>query len=182
MARRVLFCCHWEQLHGHRRNLAVVARRRATGRCDTGRAVPGHAVAAAQRAKERALSPQAHDKLRDILARYDVTNISARDFSELIAELKQSGAITDADQEELALVRLELDRSGVDPDELIDLQQFLEKKLQSQERDLQRQEEKQGVPLDRAAALQSTLRQLDWISKFALIHRTGDYQPLNTVA
>jgi hypothetical protein len=128
------------------------------------------------------LSPEAQEKLRDILARYDVTNISPRDFSQLIAELKESGAIGDADQEVLAQVRLELDRGGLDPDELVDLTQILEQKLQTQERDLRRQEEKQGAPIDRSAALHETLRQIDWISKFALLHRAGDYQPLNAVA
>ena len=128
------------------------------------------------------LSPQSQDALRDILSRYDVTHISARDFSQLIQELKQAGAITAADQEELALLRLELDQQGVDPDELLDLADYLERKLQTQEHELERLEEKQQTPIDRSQALRDTLRQLDWISKFAMIHQSADYQPLNAVA
>jgi hypothetical protein len=43
-------------------------------------------------------------------------------------------------------------------------------------------EAKQGTPIDRAVALKETLRQIDWISKFALVHQSGSYQPLDTVA
>lgn len=128
------------------------------------------------------LSPQSQSALRDVLSRYDVTHISARDFSQLLQELKQSGAITSDDMEELSLVRLELDRQGFDPDELLNLPELLQRKLQTQERELSRAEEKQGRPIDRSSVLQTTLRQIDWISKFALIHQSGGYQSLNAVA
>jgi hypothetical protein len=129
-----------------------------------------------------AVSPQAQQALREVVSRYDVTHISPRDFSQLIQELRQAGAITAADQEELALVRLELDQQGADPDEPIDLVDFLQRKLQTQEREIERMEAKQGTPIDRAVALKETLRQIDWISKFALVHQSGSYQPLDTVA
>lgn len=128
------------------------------------------------------LSPQSQEALRDVLSRYDVTHISARDFSQLLQELKQAGAITSDDLEELSLVRVELDQQGFDPDELLNLPELMQQKLQTQERELSRAEEKQGRPIDRTSALQATLRQIDWISKFALIHQAGDYQPLNAVA
>ncbi len=128
------------------------------------------------------LSPQSQQALRDILARYDVTDISSREFSELILELKQSGAITSADQEELALVRLELDQQGADPDERLNLPELFQRKLQTQERELERQEQKQGRPIDRSEALRATLRQIDWISKFAMIHQSPGNLPLNAVA
>lgn len=128
------------------------------------------------------LSPQSQAALRDVLARYDVSHISARDYSQLLQELKQAGAITSDDLEELSLVRVELDQQGFDPDEMLNLPELMQRKLQTQERELSRAEDKHGRPIDRSAALQATLRQIDWISKFALIHQSGDYQPLNAVA
>jgi hypothetical protein len=128
------------------------------------------------------LSPQSQEALRNVVARYDVTCISPREFSQLVQELKQAGAISSADQEELALLRIELDQQGLDPDEQVDLADLLQRKLQTQEREIQRQEARQGTPIDRAEALRETLRQIDWIGKFALIHQSGGYQPLNAVA
>lgn len=129
-----------------------------------------------------AVSPLSNAALADVLSRYDVRQISPRDFSQLLQELKQTGAISEADHQELALLRLELDAEGVDPDEVIDLVQFLEKKLQAQQRELEKQEQKTGQPVERAEALKATLRQIDWIQKFAWIHSSGGYRPLDAAA
>src|SRR5687768_8984813 len=59
------------------------------------------------------ISPKAQEALADILSRYDVTAISPRSFSQLVQELHQAGVLQDADQEQLALLRLELDQQGV---------------------------------------------------------------------
>ena len=127
-------------------------------------------------------SPLSQHAVVEILSRYDVTQITARDFSQLIQELKQSGAITSADQDELALLRLELDQQGIDPDEPLDLVDLLQRKLQTQERELSKLEDKQGNTIDRSEALAATLRQMDWISKFAFVHQSGGYRPINAVA
>lgn len=134
------------------------------------------------KSQTKSLSPQSQAALQDILSRYDVTNIAPRDFSQLLKELQQTGAISSADQEELALVRLDLDEQGVNPDDPMNLVDFLSQRLEAQQRELRRLENKQDSPPEQLAALQSTLRQIDWIQKFALIHHTSDYQPLDVAA
>lgn len=127
------------------------------------------------------ISPKSQAALADILSRYDVTNITPRGFSQLLDELHQAGAIQSSDREELALVRLELDQQGIGPDDSVDLLNLLKQKMQSQQRDLERSSEK-GKPIDRSLTLDATVRQLDWIQKFALLHRSADYQPLDAAA
>ena len=43
--------------------------------------------------------------LREILTRYDVTNISPSEFSEMIRKLHEAGALTDQEFQELSLIQ-----------------------------------------------------------------------------
>ena len=119
--------------------------------------------------------------LREILARYDVTNISPREFSELAQSLREAGVISEEDFQELATIRLELDQNGVEPDGPLNLVDFFQEKLQQQEDQIRRLEQKQGAPIDRADALRATLRQIDWIQKFTLINSAAEYEPLDAL-
>src|SRR4051812_8417533 len=58
---------------------------------------------------------------RQILANYDVTDITPQQFSQLIRELHSSGAINDDELHELAGIRFELDRAEISPDEPVNL-------------------------------------------------------------
>jgi hypothetical protein len=127
------------------------------------------------------LPTRSQEALRDILSRYDVTAISPRGYSQLLQELHEAGALSDADHEVLALVRLELDQQGIGAEDQVDLVDLLRQKLRSQERELKRQADK-GNPLDPSKSLEATQRQIDWIQKFALIHRSSDYHGLDTAA
>ncbi len=69
----------------------------------------------------------------EILAHYDVTQITPREFSELVQKLHESGDISDTEAQELALIRVDLDSDNADPDEPIDLLNFFEQKLKSLE-------------------------------------------------
>jgi hypothetical protein len=120
-----------------------------------------------------ALGPAFHE----ILSRYDVTNITPREFSDLVQELHESGEINDDEFRQLSRMRLELEQAGIGADEPIDLVDFFEDKLRDQTDDL-------GLPHDPtmpppavsgkdAASPAETQRQLDWVRKFALVHAAG---------
>lgn len=132
--------------------------------------------------KSNTLAAPASEELRDILAHYDMKNISPREFSELVQKLKESGAISETDYQELALVRLELDQQGIDPDGPLDLVKHLQERLQHEEKDLRKQEARQSTPIDRREALAATLRQIEWIQKFDIVNRSDAYQPLDAFA
>lgn len=97
--------------------------------------------------------------LREILSRYDVTDISPRKFSEMLQSLRTAGAITEEQFQDLSAIRTELDLQGFDPDENLDLVRFYTEKLEDA---CQADGE---VPVG-AAAVE---RRLEWLQKFAMM-------------
>jgi len=113
--------------------------------------------------------------LRQIVARYDVTDISPREFSEMVHQLHQAGALTDQQFQELSLIRLDLDLDGADPDESLDLLDFYADKL----RDLREMIEDLRDDLHPTSAgappgIASVESRFAWIQKFALIQSGPD--------
>jgi len=120
-------------------------------------------------------------QLRDILAQYDVTNISPQKFSDLLQRLHQSGLLADKDYQELSMIRLDLDRDGVSPNEQVNLVETYTKKLKSLEQDSKEMEEKLGPAGVRA--MDATLRRrLDWLQKFSALHASPDTATINALA
>jgi len=113
--------------------------------------------------------------LRRVLSRYDVTDISPRDFSEMIQRLHDAGAINDGQLHELAAVRLDLDQANVDPDESVDLLDFYVRRIEKVQRRLD--------DADGAAGMQLTplLRRLQWMEKLAVLHDTTDEMGLDAL-
>jgi hypothetical protein len=105
--------------------------------------------------------------LRKIAAQYDVASISPREFSELIDRLHTSGALTDADFQDLFSIRLELDRQGVPPDESLDLVELLRTRLKTLSNEAAANPAGDGQHVDQAT------RQLEWAQKLALIRQGG---------
>lgn len=117
-------------------------------------------------------------QFHEILSQYDVTNITPRDFSNLVQQLHEAGAIGDADMRELSKMRLQLEQSGASPDTPVNLLEFFQANLENKQRrydDLLRQ----GLP-DQVATLRGddftaeARKQLDWVRKFALVQDSGD--------
>ncbi|MBI3461806.1 MAG: hypothetical protein HY000_01930 [Planctomycetes bacterium] len=115
-------------------------------------------------------SAPASSRFREILSRYDVHHISPREFSELVQKLFDAGEITQAEVQELSLLRLELDKRHADADQPLDLVRFLQDQLRQQEDEINRQNRHHPEqPIDRDAALRLTRRQLEWMEKFASV-------------
>jgi len=107
---------------------------------------------------------------REILGRYDVTDITPRQFSEMIQSLRQAGAVTEEQFQELSSIRIDLDLQGVDPDESLDLLEFYTDQLQDAQD-------------DQAAPLISTIeRRLDWLRKAAMIQSGPEAPELDSLA
>jgi Zn-dependent M32 family carboxypeptidase len=123
---------------------------------------------------------------QEILAHFDVTQITPREFSELIQKLQEAGTINDAEAKELAQIRVEIDKTNAEPDEPIDLVNFFQQKLKSLEQQWSDQQQKgaeasAALP-NREAILAPVRRQLDWIQKFATIHGEKSTEPVDLVA
>lgn len=107
------------------------------------------------------------ETFQEIAGRYDLHAITPRQFDELIQELRNGGHLPDDALEELAAVRLEIQRAQLDPDEPIDLIELFHDKLATLlERLAQSQlggEEEE--PAVEPAAVRAVRRQLAWLER-----------------
>ncbi|MBN1911819.1 MAG: hypothetical protein JW818_18910 [Pirellulales bacterium] len=122
------------------------------------------------------LGTSRNQALTEILAQYDVTDITPRDFSELLQKLHKTGALPDDVLKELALVRADLDRKGVAPDEQIDLIEFYSEQLEERET-WGFVGEKEGEPSTSDLSFR-----LGWLQKFGLMHAAPDSLGLDETA
>lgn len=120
-------------------------------------------------------------RLREILAGYDVTNISPKTFSGLLQDLQQSAILPEKDLQELLQIRTDLDRQNVGPDERVNLLEMYSKRVKDAERDAADLEDKLGAA--GAQALTASLRRrLEWLEKFAAIHTSPDGATIDALA
>ncbi len=107
------------------------------------------------------------DAMRQILADYDVADISPRALSEMLQKLRQAGALSEKDFQELASVRLDLDSENPAPDQRLNLVELYGKKLAA----FRQQQGAIQVAAPARGASEATLqRQVGWLQKFAQIH------------
>ena len=112
--------------------------------------------------------------LREILARYDVTDISPRGFSEMIQKLHQAGALTDEQFQELSLVRLDLDLDDVAPDENLNLIDYYADKLSELQHGLEDAGNRLGSPAGDPPPPAAVQRRLAWLQKLTAIQSAPD--------
>ena len=119
--------------------------------------------------------------LREIVAEYDVTDISPREFSEMIRNLHEAGTLSDQEFQDLSLIRVDLDLQGVDPDETLNLVDFYLDKLREVHRSLDDPASAGGSAgqLPQAVSVQ---RRLAWLEKFAAIQAGPDPAGLDALA
>lgn len=108
--------------------------------------------------------------LSQILSRYDVTDITPGDFSEMVQRLFEAGAISDEELQQLAAIRHDLEVDGMDPDDSLDLTDYYARKIEKLQSGLEGSDGPPG-PDEHFAPL---LQRLDWIEKFALVQSSPD--------
>ena len=104
--------------------------------------------------------------LRQVAARYNVTEITPRGFSDMLDELHRTGALSDSQLQQLARVRVDLDLENIDPDEEVDLVDFYSDKLDELSRT--------GKDGGRSSDVVQTEQLLAWMEKFAVIQSSAD--------
>lgn len=124
------------------------------------------------------VSGERNEALREILGRYDVTDTTPAEFTEMIQKLYKAGAISDAELQQLAAVRHDMDTDGLEPDESLDLLEYYADKIQHAQR---RMEDAEGAAAQRQQ-LGPLLRRLDWIEKFSLIQSNPSAIGLDAMA
>ena len=117
---------------------------------------------------------------REIVARYDVTDISPEEFSQMIQKLYDAGLLTDQQFQELSLIRLDLDLQRVEPDQTVDLVDFYRDRL----RQLHLCPE-ETTGLDSAGGqpqLAAIGRRLEWVGKLASMQAAVEGAGLDALA
>ena len=115
--------------------------------------------------------------LREILAQYDVTDITPREFSEMLHKMHKSGVIAEDELKDLSLIRMDLDRDGIDPDESIDLVDYCANKLRKPPPDF----DTSTLSGDETSP-EVLQRRLAWLEKLALVQSSPDDAELDAVA
>lgn len=122
---------------------------------------------------------------RAILSGYDMQDISPSQFSSLVQSLQEAGALAPNDLRDLSQIRSELDSSGADPNEPLDLVKFLSDKLAAQKKQLATAVNNSpggaaGVNAD--AYTGQVQRQLGWIQKFAAMQGSSASDAVDALA
>ena len=127
-------------------------------------------------------SQPASQQFRDILAEYDVQQITPREYSALLQRLYAAGQITDRDFQQLAELRANLDAAQFDPDEPLDLLSFLQERITAQEGAANATVlPASGAKAPDQSGLAVSLNQLEWLQKFSLVHDGADAEAFDAL-
>ncbi len=111
--------------------------------------------------------------LAGVVSQYDLTDITPRDFSEMLRELRDAGAITEADYGQLAQIRLDMDAENLDPDEPVDLLEFYGKAVDRTQ---------QGSGSDKSSPVLAAMeRRLEWLEKVAILQESPEAAGMNAL-
>ena len=108
--------------------------------------------------------------LAKIVSRYDLREITPRDFSEMLRRLRDSGALSETEYRDLVQIRVDLDASNIDADQPIDLLKFYR---QMPERP-KRQGDWRENSTEAAALLETAKRRLAWLEKVAALQESPE--------
>ncbi len=107
---------------------------------------------------------------RQILSQYDISSITPRQFSEMLQKLHQSGTISDQQYQNLSQIRTDLDSSGIQPDQEVDLVKFYSQKLNgAQDASVAPQAKTGSLPAGPSQSLSTVQQRLSWLQKVSSI-------------
>ena len=137
------------------------------------KAAAGKVTAAAQSSL-----PTATAAMRGILSKYDITDITPSDFSNLIQQLSAKGTISPKDAQELSSINVDLANAGISPDQSVNLLDFYEQQIANAQAG--------AAQSPAAGAAQANLTQLvgrmKWLAKFAAASQQDGQSGVNAVA
>ncbi len=136
-------------------------------------AIVGKAAAVAQSSP-----PTPTAAMREVLSQYDMTDITPSDFSKLVQQLSDKGAISQTDAQELSSIRVDLENADVGPNESVNLLDFYQQKIAKVQGDAAQSTN----PMAAKANIALLAGRLNWLQKFATVAQQGAASGVNTVA
>ena len=137
------------------------------------RGEPGHAAGGQTEGKTlqaAAGTNAAMEILAKIVSRYDLREITPRDFSEMLRRLRDSGALSETEYRDLVQIRVDLDASNIDADQSIDLMKFYRQMPEK----LKRQGDWRENSAEAAGILDAFKRRLAWLEKVAVLQESPE--------
>jgi hypothetical protein len=126
-------------------------------------------------------SPGAMAALHKVAAQYDVTRITPQQFSQMLEELRKTGALTESELSQLGQVLTDLNAEGVDSDEEIDLVKFYTDKLSKLQEEMEDARTEEGTTATIAPSLAAAQDRLNWLTKLAVAHSSSDGVGVNVL-
>ena len=124
----------------------------------------------AETATAEANSAAASSTFRQILSQYDVSSITPRQFSEMLQKLHQSGTMSDQQYQSLSQIRTDLDASGVQPDQEVDLVKFYSQKVNAAPNAAAAAQTQTGSsPAGQSQSPSAIQQRLEWLRKVSTI-------------
>ncbi len=122
------------------------------------------------------------ETIRTIVNKYDLKNMTPQQFSEMLQELHDAGALTDQQLQELSTIRTDLDLQGVDSDEPIDLLEYYSTRLEDLQKKLQDAYDGSSEQSPQPESLQTVTRWLAWLQKIATVQSSPEALTVDTLA
>jgi hypothetical protein len=119
--------------------------------------------------------------VQGIVSRYDLTNITPQQFSEMLQSLREAGALTDQQFQDLSMIRMDLDAQGVTSDESVNLLDLYRDRLEQLQKQFDDAQDglAQGSP--QPESLESVTRWLTWLEKIATLQSSPELMGVNAV-
>ena len=115
--------------------------------------------------------------VRAILAKYDVTDITPNEFSQMVQSLYSAGAISAKDMQDLGGIRTDMLAAGVGGDESLNLVDFYSDKIQQTQSQLA-----SATPAAQQQQLAPLAHRLDWVEKFKTLKDEPQNGGINALA
>lgn len=121
------------------------------------------------------------EAIRNIVGKYDLNHITPKQLTEMLQSLRSAGAITDQQLQDLSKIRADLDQSGVDSDESIDLLDHYNERLQDLQKKAQQAAQDPSVTAPSSDTLSAVQRWLSWLQKIATVQSSPDNVGVNAL-
>jgi hypothetical protein len=115
--------------------------------------------------------------MRDIVSRYDMTDITPNDFSTMIQQLYAKGAVSAKDMQDLSSIRADLESAGIAADQAVNLQEFYQQRMSSAKASAA-----QSPDPAAAANIQALAARMTWVQQFAAVRQSNEPTGVNAVA
>jgi hypothetical protein len=148
-------------------------------RSDSTERSTGHA---GESQSSRGLSGTPTEAMRQVMADYDLTQITPQQYSEMLDRLRKGNAITEEEYSQLSQVRTELDSEGVGESEKVDLLSFYHQRSQRLSKQVEETSSDTAGRAALAKSLRDTQHRLDWLEKLEMVHAQPDSIGLDAVA